>query len=49
MEKHIENNQVAVLYSPGYGVGWYSWNKDYPACLFHPIIVKMATPFDFSL
>ena len=29
MKKVNENDEVAVLVSPGYGAGWYSWNKDY--------------------
>jgi hypothetical protein len=28
MEKVIRDGKVAVLYSPGYGAGWYSWNRD---------------------
>lgn len=27
MKKVVRNGQVAVLYSPGYGAGWYSWNQ----------------------
>lgn len=23
------NGKVAILYSPGYGAGWYSWNQQY--------------------
>jgi hypothetical protein len=42
MDKVIRNNKVAVLYSPEFGVGWYSWNKDYPECLFLPEIVKLV-------
>lgn len=26
MEKMIVDGKVAVLYSPGYGAGWYTWN-----------------------
>jgi hypothetical protein len=26
MEKLIRDGQVAVIYSPGFGAGWYSWN-----------------------
>lgn len=26
MEKVVRDGKVAVLYSPGYGAGWYSWN-----------------------
>jgi hypothetical protein len=28
------NGDVAVLVSPGYGAGWFSWNREYPECLF---------------
>jgi hypothetical protein len=31
-----EKGEVAVLVSPGYGAGWYSWNTDTPECLFDP-------------
>jgi hypothetical protein len=26
-EKLIRGGKVAVLYSPGYGAGWYTWNE----------------------
>lgn len=39
MNKVIRNGMVAVLVSPGYGAGWYSWNKDHPECLFDPAVV----------
>ena len=42
MEKVIRDGKVAVLYSPGYGSGWYSWNKERPECLFDPNIVAMV-------
>lgn len=35
-----ENGEVAVLYSPGYGAGWYSWSRDNPTCLFDPEVVQ---------
>lgn len=28
-----DKGEVAVLYSPGYGAGWFSWNKSLPECL----------------
>ena len=32
MAKCIRDGKVAVLYSPGYGSGWFSWNQsDAPA------------------
>lgn len=29
-----DKDQVAVIISPNYGAGWYTWNPDYPDCLF---------------
>lgn len=42
MEKVIRDGMVAVLYSSGYGAGWYSWNTHSPECLFHPTIVELV-------
>ena len=42
MEKLVENGKVAVLYSPGYGAGWYTWNTEYPEIIFDPAIVKLV-------
>lgn len=36
MTKVVRDGRVAVLYSPGYGAGWYTWNPDHPECLFDP-------------
>lgn len=41
MDKVIENGQVAVLYSPGFGAGWYTWHH-YEALLFDPVVVEMV-------
>jgi hypothetical protein len=41
MLKKIENGLVAVLYSPGYGAGWYSWH-DVVELLFDPKVVNMV-------
>ena len=41
MDKVIRDGQVAVLYSPGYGAGWYSWNREMPELLFEPNLVAM--------
>jgi hypothetical protein len=48
MNKKIVNGMVAVLYSPGFGAGWYSWNTDVPELLYDPMIVDMveANRFD---
>ncbi|CAB5214520.1 hypothetical protein UFOVP190_147 [uncultured Caudovirales phage] len=39
MEKLIRNNEVAVLVSPGFGAGWYSWHS-VEELLFDPSIVQ---------
>lgn len=41
MKKVIRDGKVAVLYSPGFGAGWYSWNED-KRLLFHPKLVEMV-------
>jgi len=40
-EKVIRNGKVAVLYSPGFGAGWYSWHHE-PALLFDPEVVTLV-------
>jgi hypothetical protein len=42
MNKIIRDGKVAVLYSPGYGAGWYTWNMQYPEILFDPSIVTFV-------
>lgn len=43
MEKVIRDGEVAVLYSPGFGAGWYTWNdEDKPEILFHPKLVEIV-------
>lgn len=39
---------VAVLVSPGYGAGWYSWNSDITECLFDPEIVQAVIDEDYD-
>lgn len=34
MSKLIRDGKVAVVYSPGFGAGWYTWNQSSPDCLF---------------
>jgi len=40
MDKVIRNGEVAVLFSPGFGAGWYTWNTEHPAILYDPVVVK---------
>lgn len=44
LRKEIRNGLVAVLYSPGYGAGWSTWNvmRDGDAMMFDPSIVYMV-------
>jgi hypothetical protein len=41
-EKVVRDGKVAVLVSPGFGAGWYTWNLDHPELVFDPIIVDMV-------
>lgn len=38
MERAVRNNHVAVIYSPGYGAGWYTWHR-VEELIFDPSIV----------
>ena len=40
--KTIIDGCVAVLVSPGYGLGWSHENKDHPELLFDPAIVAIV-------
>ena len=42
MEKIIRDGLVAVLYSPGFGAGWSTWNSQFTHCIFDPEIVRMV-------
>ena len=46
MEKIIRDGLVAVLYSPGFGAGWSTWNVNFPQCLFDPEVVRMIEKED---
>jgi hypothetical protein len=40
MNKLIRDGKVAVLISPGFGAGWYSWHCK-EELLFDPVVVEM--------
>ena len=42
MNKLIDNGKVAVLYSPGFGAGWSTWNPGRLELLFDPAIVTFV-------
>jgi len=42
MNRVIRNGQVAVVYSPGYGAGWSTWNTNVPDMVFDPGLVDLV-------
>jgi len=42
MNKLVRDGMVAVLYSPDYGSGWYTWNREHPELLFDPGVVQLV-------
>jgi hypothetical protein len=42
MDKIVRDGMVAVLVSPGFGAGWYTWNKEMPELLFDPTLVDLV-------
>jgi hypothetical protein len=48
IQKLSEDGKVAVLYSPGFGAGWYTWNTDTPEILFDPAIVRLVEKNQFD-
>jgi hypothetical protein len=40
MEKVIRDGKVGVIYSPDYGAGWFSWNKESPEIMFDPNLIN---------
>jgi acetyl-CoA acetyltransferase len=41
MEKVIRDGKVAILYSPGFGAGWSTWNSYSNEMIFDPDIVNV--------
>lgn len=41
-EKVVRDGKVAVLVSPGFGAGWYTWNESHPELIFDPVVVDMV-------
>lgn len=48
MNKLIIDGKVAVLYSPGFGAGWYTWNREHPEIMFDPAIVQLVIEGKFD-
>jgi hypothetical protein len=47
MNKLIRDGRVAVLVSPGYGAGWYSWHTN-EELLYDPSIVEWVEQSDLD-
>jgi hypothetical protein len=41
VRKVIRDGKVAVLVSPGFGAGWWTWNREKPEMLFSPEIIEL--------
>lgn len=46
IHKLSQDGNVAVLYSPGFGAGWSTWNREYPQLVFDPAIVRYVEKGD---
>ena len=44
----MRGGKVAVLYSPGFGAGWYTWNLKHPEIVFDPMIVDLIENGDLD-
>jgi hypothetical protein len=44
----VRDGKVAVLYSPGFGAGWYTWNLEHPEIVFDPMIVDLIENGDLD-
>ena len=45
MNKVIRDGKVAVLYSPGHGAGWWTWNTEHTDMLFDPGMVDLVEQY----
>ena len=48
MKKVIRDGKVAVLYSPDYGAGWYTWNQENQDMIFDPTVVMFVEDGDLD-
>ena len=48
MNKLIKDGKVAVLYSPGFGAGWFTWNPTMPELIFEPAIAQFVLDEKFD-
>lgn len=49
IQKVVREGKTAVLYSPGYGAGWSTWNESHKEILlFHPRLVDAVEKGEHS-
>jgi len=48
MKKLEKDGLVGIVYSPGFGAGWFTWNQEHPELVYDPAIVKMVDEEDFE-
>jgi hypothetical protein len=48
LRKLVRDGHVAILISPDYGSGWYSWNPDFPEILFDPAMIRLVEENKFD-
>jgi hypothetical protein len=41
MEKVTRDGKVAIIYSPGSGAGWFTYNMSHPELIYHPKLVEL--------
>ena len=42
MNKLVRDGKVAVIYSPGFGGGWSTWDWNHPDCVFDREIAELV-------
>lgn len=42
LNKTVRDGKVAVLISPDWGAGWYTWNLEHPDMIFDPAVVDFV-------
>jgi len=47
-DRVIRDGKVAIVYSPGFGAGWYTWNTECPEIVFDPMIVDCVELGDYD-
>lgn len=48
MDKVIRDGKVAVLVSPGFGAGWYTWNSSCEDMVFDRQLVEAVEKDDYA-